>query len=169
MGEQTIPNHLRHWPGLFEWRDGVVVEAPAADAALARSYPTFPDKGPLVSGMRLTLMSPGLRYRVGGEVRVVHVVEAEAPGRELYVMGPKAVYGEYLDGVLATAAPPDDVWAPSTYNGPTLASPAVDYNYEITAYRFDRPGVHTIQWCIGSLHSNVLAVEVVAHPPGSGR
>lgn len=161
MGKQAIPNHLRHWPGLFKWRDGVVVEAPAVDVDVAKNYPWFADKGPLVSGMRLTVMSQKLRYRLGEEVRVVHVVEVVEPGRELYVVGPKPIYGECIDGVLVTPAPPDDVWEPATYNGPTLPSPAVDYNYDITSYRFNRLGVHTIQWRIGNLRSNELAIEVV--------
>ncbi len=161
MSKQAIPDYLRHWPGLFEWRQGVPVEAPAADVAVARQYPCLADKGPLVSGMRLTVMSRKRRYGVGEEVRVVHVVEVVEPGRTLYVMGPKPVYGEYVDDRPMTPEPPGDLWEPATYNGPTLASPAVDYNYDITAYRFDRVGTHTIQWRIGSLRSNQLAIEVV--------
>jgi hypothetical protein len=161
MSNQGIPIHLRHWPGLFEWRDGVVVDARPADVAVARAYPSFPYKGPLIDGMRLTLMSRSLRYRVAEEVRIIHVVEAVDPGRQLYVMGPKPVYGEHVDGALVTSAPPEDVWAPATYNGPALPSPAVDYNYEVTTYRFDRAGAHTIQWRIGSLRSNDLVIEVV--------
>lgn len=162
MSEQAIPEHLRHWPGLFEWRDGALIQASAADVAVARSYPPYADKGGLVNGKRLTVMSSSLLYRVAEEVRVIHVVEVVEPGQELYVMGPKTVYGEQVDDVLATPQPPDDVWAPDTYNGPTLPSPAVDYNYEITAYRFDRAGRHTIQWCIGNLRSNKLAIQVEA-------
>ena len=161
MGEQVIPNHLRRWPGLFEWRDGVVIDAPPEDVEVARSYPQFSEKGLLVSGVRLTVMSRRLRYRVGEEVRVVHVVEIVEPGREVYVMGPKPVYGEYVDDILVTAVPPDDVWEPATYNGPILPSPAVDYNYDITAYRFDQIGAHRIQWRLGTLRSNVLTIEVV--------
>jgi hypothetical protein len=160
MGEQTIPDHLRHWPGLFEWQDGVIVEAPTADIDVARNYPRFPDKGPVVSGVRLTVMSRKLQYHVGDEVRIIHVVEVVEPGRQLYVMGPKPVCGEYVDNVLVTAVPPDDVWEPDTYNGPVLPSPAADYNYVITAYRFDQIGTHTIQWRVGTLGSNVLTIEV---------
>ncbi|MGV8803580.1 MAG: hypothetical protein ACWA6Y_01290 [Polaromonas sp.] len=162
MTEQAIPAHLQHWPGLFEWRDGALMQASAADVAVARSYPSYADKGGLVNGRRLTVMSRSRLYRIAEEVRVIHVVEAVEPGQELYIMGPKPVYGEYLDDALVTQQPPQDVWAPDTYNGPTLPSPAVDYNYEITAYRFDRAGRHTIEWCIGNLHSNRLAIEVEA-------
>ena len=162
MGQQELPGYLRHWPGLFEWHDGVLRNAPAADVAVARSYPSYADKGLLVNGRRLTVMSRSLLYRVAEEVRVIHVVEVVEPGQELYVMGPKPVYGEYLNDVLVTPQPPGDIWAPDTYNGPVLPSPAVDYNYEITAYRFDRAGKHTVQWCIGNLRSNRLEIEVEA-------
>jgi hypothetical protein len=53
------------------------------------------------------------------------------------------------------------VWEPSTYNGPILSSPAVDYNYDITVYRFDQVGKHHIQWRIGTIQSNVLTLETV--------
>jgi hypothetical protein len=160
MGEQGIPKHLQHWPGLFEWRDGVVVDAPPGDVEVARSYPRFSDKGILVSGMRLTLMSGQLRCRVGEEVRIIHVVEIVDPGRKVYVMGPKPVYGEYVDDRLVTAPPPEDVFVPGTYNGLTLPSPAVDYNYDITTYRFDHIGEHRIQWRLETLRSNVLTIVV---------
>ena len=161
MSELPIPIHLQRWPGLFEWRDGVVVEAPVEDANVARAYPRFSDKGPLISGTRLTLMTRRHRYRAGEEVRIVHVVEVIEPGRHLYVMGPKLAYAEYVDDVLMTPPPPDDMWEPGTYNGLILPTPAVDYNYEITSYRFDDLGPHRIQWRAGNLRSNVLSIEVV--------
>lgn len=162
MNQQELPGYLRHWPGLFEWHDGALRDAPAADVAVARSYPSYADKGLLVNGRRLTVMSRSLLYRVAEEVRVIHVVEVVEPGQELYVMGPKKVYGEKVDETFVTPQPPGDIWAPDTYNGPVLPSPAVDYNYEITAYRFDRAGKHTVQWCIGNLRSNRLEIEVEA-------
>ena len=161
MSEPQIPDYLQRWPGLFEWRDGSVVDAPPEDADVARSYPQFSDKGPLVSGTRLTLMTRRHQYRVGEDVRVLHIVEVVEPGRQLYVMGPKPIYGEHVDDALVTAPPPDDMWEPATYNGPILATPAVDYNYQITSYHFDRAGTHRIQWRAGNLHSNVLSIEVV--------
>jgi hypothetical protein len=38
----------------------------------------------------------------------------------------------------------------------------VDYNYEITRYRFSEPGRHTIYWQIGELRSTTLEIDVVA-------
>jgi hypothetical protein len=50
---------------------------------------------------------------------------------------------------------------PKNYDGRALPSPAVDYNYEITQYRFAEPGLHQIYWQIGNLRSNTLSLEVV--------
>jgi hypothetical protein len=161
MSSPSIPQHLRHWGGLFERRGNRIVDAPPEDVAVARSYPLFPDKGSIISGIRLTLMVRRRQYRIGEEVRVVHVVEMVEPGREVYVMGPKPVYGEYVDEVLVTPPPPDDVLEPSTYNGLVLPSPAVDYNYDITAYRFADAGEHRIQWRLGAVRSNIVRIEVV--------
>ena len=48
-----------------------------------------------------------------------------------------------------------------------MKSPWADYNYEITSYRFGKPGRHTIQWKGGDpsgeslgIKSNVLAITV---------
>jgi hypothetical protein len=112
MSDPSIPQHLRHWGGLFERQGNRIVDAPPEDIAVARTYPLFPDKGSIISGVRLNLMSQRRQYRIGEEVRVVHVVEVVEPGREVYVMGPKPVYGEYVDDVLVPP-PPDDVLQPA--------------------------------------------------------
>jgi hypothetical protein len=160
MGEEEIPKHLRHWPGLFEWRDKLIVEAPLPDIEAAKNYPRYLSKGAVDSGRRLTIMSRRLNYKNGEEVRIIHVVEFVEPGHEVYIVGPKPVFGEYLDSVLVTAPPPGDLWAPATYNGAVLQSPAVDYNYEITSYHFDLPGRHSLQWRLGMLRSNILTFEI---------
>jgi hypothetical protein len=85
-------------------------------------------------------------------------MEVVEPGHEVFVMGPKTICGEYVDGQLATPAA-----APAQgYDGPVLDSPEVDYNYDITSYRFAQPGIHQIYWKIGDLRSNTLNLEVVA-------
>ena len=94
MTEPPIPNHVGRLPGLFEWRAGVVVDAPLEDFEVARNYPRFPDRGSLTFGMRLTRMSQRLQYRIGQDERIVHVVEVVEPGRRLDVLGPKPVYGD---------------------------------------------------------------------------
>ncbi|WP_152040849.1 hypothetical protein [Salinigranum salinum] len=162
--DDEIPDHLQRSPNLFVHRaDGTVEEAPAADQAVADDYPHWPDKGPVVDGKRLTVMTARDTYEVGEEVRVIHAFEAPEPGVDVYVMGPKPVYGEHIDGTLATTPPPDgdEPWVPQQYDGAVIASPAVDYNYEVTTYRFAEPGRHVIRWELGPVTSNTLEITVV--------
>ena len=51
-----------------------------------------------VGGTRLTILAKKNRYRVNEEVRIIHVLEVVEPGHRLFVMGPKPIYGEYIDG-----------------------------------------------------------------------
>src|SRR5688572_16305553 len=53
-----------------------IVAAPASDLAVARGYDASRDKGEVVDGLRLTLLSAERRVSVGEDVRVIHVVEA---------------------------------------------------------------------------------------------
>jgi hypothetical protein len=96
-------------------------------------------------------------------VRVIHVMEALEPDVPRYVVGPKEVIGESVDGELRTAdaVPGVDPLVPATYDGPVLDGPGVDFNWEITSYRFAEPGRHVIVWEPGDLRSNVLTVDVV--------
>lgn len=156
-----MPAHLRHWPGLFVRQNGRIVQAPAEDQAVARGYARWPDKGPLMEGKRITVMARRTSYGVKEEIRVIHVYEVIVPGQQVYVMGPKPIYGEYLDGKLATPElpPEEDPFAPRNYNGRVVPSPAVDYNYEITCYGVSAPGRHRLWWHQGSLRSNTLEFE----------
>lgn len=134
------------------------------DQAVARSYPHWPDKGPVLDGQRITLLVRDRTYAVDEEIRVIHVHEVLTPGQLVYVMGPKPVYDEYVDDRLVTPASPpgEDPFVPSLYNGRAIPSPAVDYNFEITTYRFSVPGRHQIEWRAGGLRSNTLAFEIQA-------
>lgn len=134
------------------------------DRALARSYPEWTDKGQLVAGRRISIAAAKRTYRPNEEVRVVHVAEIVVPGHTVYVMGPKSVGAEYVDGILVTEARPasGDALDPGIYDGVTLLSPAIDDNYEITSYRFESAGVHRILWHPGDLRSNVLEVDIVS-------
>ncbi len=160
----NLPEYLTRWPGLYVRQGDGIVDAPAQDIAVAQRYPGARQKGALVDGMRLTLLTEKQAYRVNESIHVIHVVEVTEPGRQVYVMGPKAIYGEYLDDQLATELPPpgSDPLAPSMYSGRVQLSPAVDYNYDITVYTFAEPGTHTLQWRIGTLQSNTLLI-VVTH------
>lgn len=142
---------------------GTIASAPKADVMVLRSYPRFPNKGPLTpSGERLTILTAKTTYLASEEIRVIHVHEATAPGVELYVMGPKEIFGEYVDGKLASKAA---LAAPTAYDGAVVQSPGADHNYEVSVHRL-AVGTHTLQWKFATLsgptvlESNVLTIEV---------
>jgi hypothetical protein len=147
---------------LYARRDGKIVDAPAADIAVLRGYPAWSAKGPLQpDGQRLTILTAKTEYSVGEEIRIVHVHEATRAGVELFIMGPKAIHGEYVDDVLVGQA-----GEPATsYDGAVLASPGADHNYEVSVHRLPA-GRHTLQWNFvtlsgpSRLRSNVLTVVV---------
>lgn len=163
VDEGPIPPHLASFPGLWVRKGTDVVEAPEADVAVAKSYPRAKDKGEVTDGHRLTLLTAKRRYRVGEEVRVIHVHEVVAEGEQVWPMGPKPVRGELVDGKLVTPSVLGDAdpFVPTVYDGAVLPAPAVDYNWEITSYRFSAPGRRTIQWKLGKYASNVLVLEIV--------
>lgn len=138
------------------------------DSRVAGEYPNWPDKGAVVDGKRLTVMTAKSTYQLEEEIRVIHAFEATESGVEVFIMGPKTVYGEYLDGSLVTDPPPDEraPWIPQIYDGPVLEGPAVDFNYEITSYRLSEPDRHELVWRLGPLESNTLEIEVVEGTPG---
>ncbi len=160
--DADIPEYLRRWPGLYVYDRDQLVKAPEEDCLVARSYPTWADKGSLFEGKRLTLLTKRTTYQVDEQIRVLHVVDVSESGHSVYVIGPKEIYGEYVDGKLVTEPLPmrDDPLIPRMYSGAVLPSPAVDYNYEITTYTFSEPGTHQIYWKLGSLQSNILTLAV---------
>jgi hypothetical protein len=162
QNHDEIPDYQKRWSGLHVRQGDRIVEASAEDQSVAQSYPHWSDKGSISDGKRLTILTQKNRYRVNEEIRVIHVFESTKLGEQVYIMGPKPVNGEYLDGQLVTAPPPNNEipWNPLLYDGATLPSPAVDYNYDITSYTFSAPGTHQIYWQLGSLKSNILTIEI---------
>jgi len=160
--EEPLPAYLQHFPGLFVRKGSEIVDAPAADVEVAKSYPRSKEKGPIIDGHRITLLAKKRTYRVGEEVRVLHVHEISIDGEQIYPMGPKAIRGEYVNGKLVTPSVVADAdpFIPEVYDGAVLPSPAVDYNWEITSYRFSAPGTRAIQWKLGKYASNILTVEI---------
>jgi hypothetical protein len=153
-------DYQRRWGGMTV-RDGdKLVDAPAADVAVARGYADWPAKGAEVDGVRLTLMTAKTDYKAGEPVRVIHFVDVSVPGRGVYVMGPKRPANEFVDAQLATVPPeiPDYPWV-GDYDGVVLQSPAIDYNYDVTSYTLPA-GTHTIVWKLGALVSNTVTVTV---------
>lgn len=156
------PAYLLKFPGLWVRQGDEIVEAPPEDVALAKTYARLVDKGPVIDGHRLTLMTRKLALAVGEEARVIHVHEVVVDGEMLFPMGPKPVRGEHLDGKLVspTVLGDPNPFVPDVYDGPTLASPGADYSWEITRYKFSAPGTHTVQWRLGKYTSNVLTFTV---------
>ena len=150
-------------PELFVRANGRVVKAPEEDIVVAEGYERWPSKGKLMDGRRLTIMAARKSYAVGDEVRIIHVSEVVAD-HPVYVSGPKPVLEEYVDGQLATAPLPagENPLEPSSYDGPVLRGPRVDYNWEVTTYQFSKLGTHQIVWKPGSLASNGLSIDVEA-------
>jgi hypothetical protein len=128
--------------GLLERKGDQIVDAPAADFAVAKTYHSFQDKGRVIKGQRITILTAKLEYRVGESIRVLHVLESVKPGIEVYVMGPKSITDEVVDGHLAV--PKGSLLA--KYRGAVVKRPIADFNYDITTYVFTNPGKHTIQW-----------------------
>jgi hypothetical protein len=161
-----IPSYLSRWPGLYVRDNNQIVEASEEDISVARSYPMWRNKGKIMNGKRLSVSTKKTTYQVNEEVRIIHVVEVTELGHMVYVMGPKTIYGEYMDGRLVTERLPakEEPLVPSTYNGAVLPSPAVDYNYEITSYSFSKPGTHLFQWKLGPLESNMLTLKITEEP-----
>lgn len=159
----SMPEHLKRWPGLYVRQGDQVVDAPQEDIDLAKRYPFWKDKGLLKNDRRLTILCQKEAYTTGEEVRVIHVFESLKKSDEVYVMGPKQVYGEYIDGKLVTEPAIDEYpWIPGAYRGKILLAPAVDYNYEITTYTFSEVGMHRIQWRLGNLESNTLNIKIAS-------
>lgn len=155
--------HLKYHPKIYIRKNGALITAPTEDQSVAQSYQKWWDKGPIVDGKRITILSRKSAYQVNEEVRIIHVFEVVEPEHEMYVMGPKPIYGEYLDNELVKTAPPIDEYPFMLmfYNGIVIPSPAVDYNYEITSYKFNKHETHQIYWKLGSLKSNILKFNIL--------
>jgi hypothetical protein len=157
QNSESLPPYLKEWRGLWTRKGNEIVEALPEDIAVAKSYPTTHEKSEVVGGTRLTILTKKKQYQIGEEVRVIHVLEVVEPGHEVFIMGPKPVYGEYVDDRPVTLELP----SLADYDGVVLESPNVDYNYNITSYSFFEPGRHRIHWQMGELRSNTLELEIM--------
>ena len=143
-----------------------VDEADAHDVLLR--YQAWEKKGRIRAGRRVTILAETTTCAPGAVVRVDHVLEAVAPGHELYVMGPKPVWSEYVNGYLQEAGEsPEssaDPFVPQEYDGRVLDSPGLDANFAPSYYRFPRSGRYEIRWQPGSWRSNRLVIVVADQP-----
>jgi hypothetical protein len=124
--------------------------APIAEPELA-----VPD-----DGIVLAIATTKTSVAVGEDVVVGHAV-AVAEGHDAWIVGPKPVYGEIVDGQARTEMyeTPNYPWVLS-YDGAVVPGPRVDNNFQVTTYRFTTPGRHTIVWSIGGHESNTLVIDV---------
>ncbi len=143
----------------MQWRvSGEPVAVPQEDIEVAMRYAEFASKGEVVAQKRRTIMTRKARYAPGEQVRVIHVFEVLAKGIEMEAMGPKPVFGEYLDQEQVTPSAP----GAGLYDGPLVVSPAVDFFFDVTTYRFEREGVHSLYWQPDAVRSNTLHLVIEA-------
>jgi hypothetical protein len=166
LSTQTPGRRTRVDTEARRWRpiEDAPTNRPVDDTDVMRRYSTSVIKGNWVGHRRLTILTARAQVRIGEPVRVIHIVEITRPGDQLCVTGPKAVLGEHVDGVLRTGSAPaiGDPLAPTGRPEDRVApAPAVDDNWDITEYTFDTAGRHTIEWKLGELVSNLLAIEVL--------
>lgn len=170
LWDYSLPDRrTERWGGyrVFDAATRRLVDADEADQAIIRDYPFWVDKGPLIDGTRLTLTTARAEVALGEPVRVAHIVEETRAGRRLFVVGPKPVRHEQVDAEPLAGLPPGDAdypWLPADYDGEAAPAPGIDDNFEITVYRFDRPGIHRIVWRPGRYRSNELVLTVRAPP-----
>jgi hypothetical protein len=141
----------------------IPVDAPERDLQVARGYDQWGDKGIVLDGRRVTILTEKTEYAVNEEVRVVHVLEILEQGQPIYVMGPKVVFDEYVNGKLQGEPHrvlDGDPFIPVVYNGRVQDSPGLDFNFEITSFHFSEPGTYRICWQPSRWKSNVLKLEV---------
>ncbi len=162
----NISRDSSHFPyspfrGLYDRQGDEIIDAAAEDTKLAMSYPDFQGKGPVKDGTRLTIMVQNRVFAKGETIHILHFVEITRPGAELYIMGPKQVYGLYIDDHLMGEQAPDSQypWV-GIYDGAVLPSPELDYNFEIGKYAMDVIGEHNIQWRIDGFVSNTVVVTI---------
>lgn len=128
---------------LLERKGDEIVDAPARDLALARTYRAFKNKGEIVNGMRMTIMTRKNRYKVGEPVRVIHVLESVKKGIEMDMMGPAPVCHDYVDEKIIEN---EQCYGSHSASGTFKEVPVANFNFDISTYRFKEPGTHTIRW-----------------------
>jgi hypothetical protein len=153
---KTQPDYLKELRGLSMRKGDEIVKALPEDVEVARTYPATSEKGEVVGGSRRTILTKKKHYQPGEEIRVIHVLEVVEPGHTMYIMGPKPIYGEFVNDRLVTTPPP----ALEDYDGAVLDSPNVDFNYDITSYSFSEPGNYRIYWQPDDVRSNTLELTV---------
>ena len=139
-----------------------IVPAPELDLIVARGYADWAFKGEVIEGRSITIMAADKVYKTGEKIHIIHVMEAVTPGIKVFVMGPKEIFDEYLDGKLQGSSLPETEhpFNPLEYDGQVVNSPWIDFNYDISIYSFDEPGRYMLIWQPGKWKSNTLEILV---------
>ena len=148
---------------LYTRKGNELVRASKEDISTATNYVFWKNKGNIIEGCRVTIMSKKESYSCSEEIRIIHVLEVLKAGYLIYINGPKQVSNEFVNDEPYTGkidSRQEDPFKPDTYNGRIVESPGIDYNFEITSYRFKENGIYNICWSPGKWKSNVLEIEV---------
>ncbi|MGL4597201.1 MAG: hypothetical protein ACRCYO_06725 [Bacteroidia bacterium] len=161
----SVPPYLQDFWGGYQVLDKTTdrfVNVSAEIQNWLKSYPFWIDKGPIKNQRRLTITCQKTIFKTNEAIRVAHYIEELDSGQTLYVMGPKKITNEFVNDSLHTSVSLDSntPWLEMEYNGEVVDSPGLDYNFEITEYRFSKAGTYTIYWKPGVYCSNGLIIYV---------
>lgn len=134
-----------------------------ADKELARSlYEDLAHKSEENAERILAILTAQKVVAVDEPVRVFHLIEFMKKGAEIFIMGPKDIYGEFVNGHLASPKVPEGQMYPwmMLYDGPVLEGPGLDENFKVSVYRFSQPGRYEINWQFEEQRSNTLTITV---------
>ena len=78
------------------------------------------------------------------------------------LMGPEPICSEYVDGKLVDNKYCD---GSRSVTGSIITHPVTNFNFDITTYRFNEPGEHTIRWKFRmhgdtGLQSNLIDIHI---------
>ena len=138
-----------------------LVRHPSPQPIPVADPPTVVTVAPNDDGLTLGIAADKASVAVGEEVHVAHAVGVPA-GHDAWIMGPKPVYGEIVDGQTRTEMYEiaEYPWV-GEYDGAVVPGPRVDNNFAVTSYSCATPGKHTIVWSIGGHVSNTLEIDVI--------
>ncbi len=161
----SVPPYLQDFWGGYQVLDqitGRFVNVSEEIQNWLKAYPFWMDKGPIKNQRRLTITCQKTIFKINEAIRIAHYIEELDSGQIIYGMGPKQITNEFVNDSLCTPSSLDSntPWLGLTYDGEVTDSPGLDYNFEITTYRFSKEGTYTIYWKPGDYCSNGLIIYV---------
>lgn len=162
--KNNINSDINHSRFSYIHQKNQLIDPEKEDLDVAETYPEWCDKGTVIDGRRLTILSKKQIYHVNEKVRIIHVLEVMLAGLDIYLMGPKQIYNEYIDSHIQgeeLSLDQADLFTPVEYDGRVVNGPGIDSNFEITVYSFPKSGVYKIYWQPGKWKSNILEIKVL--------